>query len=206
MANSDLPTGVVDEWGVLFAGYAPWPFPDVGEIIDAASSVSFIRAGEKRIIHDPGFVPNRSVILDPLRDRGFAADEVTDVIISHHHPDHTLNIALFENATTHDVWGIYRNDKWQVRMAEGVQVAPGVKLLQTPGHTDQDISVLVNTPDGLVAFTHLWWRPDTPTNDDPVGVNNVQFHESRERVLALEPALIVPGHGPAFEPTDKTPR
>ncbi|MEU0266759.1 MBL fold metallo-hydrolase [Nocardioides sp. NPDC006303] len=174
--------------------------------IDAASSVSFFRSGDKTIIHDPGFVPDRKVILDPLRDRGVAPTDVTDVVISHHHPDHTLNIALFENAQTHDVWGIYKNDKWHVRMAEGVDVAPGVRLIQTPGHTDQDITMLVNTKDGLVAFTHLWWRPDTPTNDDPVGTNNEAFHLSRERVLGLQPALIVPGHGPAFEPTSKTPR
>jgi len=206
MSESDLPTGVVDEWGVLFPGYAPWPFPGVGFTIDAASTVSFFRSGNQKIIHDPGFVPDRKVILDPLRERGFDASEVTDVVISHHHPDHTLNIALFENAQTHDVWGIYKNDKWQVRMAEGVDVAPGVRLIQTPGHTDQDITMLVNTQDGLVAFTHLWWRPDTPTDDDPVGTNNEAFHLSRERVLALQPALIVPGHGPAFEPTSKTPR
>jgi glyoxylase-like metal-dependent hydrolase (beta-lactamase superfamily II) len=203
---TDLPTGVVDEWGVLFPGYAPWPFPAIGETIAAASTVSFFRVGDRKIIHDPGFVPNRSVILDPLKDRGFAAPEVTDVIISHHHPDHTLNIALFENATTHDVWGIYKNDKWTVRFAEGVEVAPGIKLIQTPGHTDQDITVLVNTADGLVAFTHLWWTGEVPPADDPTGTNNEAFHVQRERVLALNPAWIVPGHGPAFEPNAKTPR
>ena len=206
MADNDLPTGQVDEWGVLFPGYAPWPFPGFGVTIDVGSSVSYFRSGDKKIIHDPGFVPNRGVILDPLSERGVGADEITDVIISHHHPDHTLNIAMFANATTHDVWGIYKDDKWFVRWAEGVEVAPGVKLIQTPGHTDQDITVLVNTADGLVAFTHLWWRPDTPTDDDPVGTNNEAFHASRERVLALNPALIVPGHGPAFEPSSKTPR
>jgi glyoxylase-like metal-dependent hydrolase (beta-lactamase superfamily II) len=79
MSTSDTPTGVVDEWD--------------------------IRAGDRRIIHDPDFVPNRSVILAPLADRGLSANAITDVIISHHHPDHTLNIALFENAQTHDVWG-----------------------------------------------------------------------------------------------------
>jgi glyoxylase-like metal-dependent hydrolase (beta-lactamase superfamily II) len=185
MAEAELPTGVVDEWGVLFAGYAPWPFPKLGDTFAAASTVSFFRVGDRRIVHDPGFVPHRNVILDPLRDRGVAAPEVTDVIISHHHPDHTLNIALFEDATTHDVWGQYRNDQWTFRFAEGVDVAPGVKLIQTPGHTDQDITVLVNTSDGLVAFSHLWWGPEIPSDDDPMGTNHEAFHLSRERVLGL---------------------
>ena len=205
MANSDLPTDAVDEWGVLSAGYGPWPFPGLGDTAEVASSVTFIRTGDRKIVHDPGLVRSRSAILDPLQERGLAPAEITDVVISHHHPDHTLNIALFENATTHDVWGIYKNDQWTLRFAEGVDLAPGVKLIQTPGHTDQDITVLVNTPDGLVALTHLWWTPEAPPADDPVGTNNEAFHASRERVLALNPALIVPGHGAPFAPTAKTP-
>ncbi len=206
MTNPDLPTGMVDECVVLSAGYAPWPFPSVGETFTVASSVTFLRAGDRKIVHDPGFVRSRGAILDPLKERGFSPEEITDVVISHQHPDHTLNIALFENAATHDVWGIYKNDQWTLRFAEGVDLVPGVKLIQTPGHTDQDITVLVNTPDGLVALTHLWWTSELPPADDPVGTNNEAFHVSRERVLALNPALIVPGHGPAFEPTSKTPR
>jgi glyoxylase-like metal-dependent hydrolase (beta-lactamase superfamily II) len=206
MAVTDLPTGVVDEWAVLLPGYGPWPFPGLGETADVGSTVSFIRSGDRKIIHDPGMVASRSAIIDPLAERGYSPPEITDVIISHHHPDHTLNVALFENAQTHDVWGIYKDDKWLVRFAEGVDVAPGIKLIQTPGHTQSDISVLVNTTDGLVVFTHLWWRPDTPPDDDPVALSNEDFHANRERVLALNPALIVPGHGPAFEPTSKTPR
>jgi glyoxylase-like metal-dependent hydrolase (beta-lactamase superfamily II) len=84
--------------------------------------------------------------------------------------------------------------------------APGVRLIQTPGHTQSDITVLASTKDGLVAFTHLWWRADTPAGDDPVALSNEDFHAGRERVLTLGPALIVPGHGPAFEPTSRTPR
>ena len=206
MHNNDLPAGVVDEWSVLSDGYAPWPPAQFGATVSAASTVSFIRAGDSNIIHDPGMVRHRDLILDPLKDRGMAPGDITDVLISHHHPDHTINIALFENARTHDVWGIYKDDQWDLRMAEGVDVAPGVRLIQTPGHTDQDITVLVNTVDGLVVFTHLWWGSSVPAPDDPFAVDNGALHASRERVLALGPAIIVPGHGPAFEPTHETPR
>ncbi len=74
-------------------------------------------------------------MLAPLAERGFAPDQVTDVVISHHHPDHTLNIALFENARTHDVWGVYKDDQWHSRVGDGAEVAPGVTLVHTPGHT-----------------------------------------------------------------------
>jgi glyoxylase-like metal-dependent hydrolase (beta-lactamase superfamily II) len=205
MAESDLPTGVVDDWGVLSAGYTPWPLGELGGTGSVASTVAFVRSGDHRIIHDPGLMKGPRTVLDPLQDRGFAASDITDVIISHHHPDHTLNIALFDQAQTHDVWAVYKGDQWRSRMADGVEVAPGVRLLQTPGHTEQDITTLVNTADGLVVFTHLWWTDSVP-EEDPFAADGEMIHFHRERVLGLNPALIVPGHGPAFEPSSKTPR
>jgi glyoxylase-like metal-dependent hydrolase (beta-lactamase superfamily II) len=205
MDDIRLPSGVVDDWGVLTDGYAPWPLGGMDETGSVASTISFVRSGEHTIIHDPGLVRSRATVLDPLGDRGFAANEVTDVIISHHHPDHTLNIALFENAKTHDVWGIYQNDQWHSRMADGAEVAPGVTLVHTPGHTEQDISTLVRTRDGLVVFTHLWWTDSVP-EEDPFAVNSDLLHSFRERILGLDPILIVPGHGAAFEPSSTNPR
>jgi glyoxylase-like metal-dependent hydrolase (beta-lactamase superfamily II) len=64
-----------------------------------ASTVVAIRDGAFVAVVDPGMVASRSRILDPLRDLGIAPEEVTDVVFSHHHPDHTLNAALFAEAT-----------------------------------------------------------------------------------------------------------
>jgi hypothetical protein len=111
--------------------------------------VSFLRDGDRKIIVDPGFVPSQRAILDPLAELGYEAGDITDVIFSHWHPDHTYNAGLFPNAQAHDVWGVYRNDTWLFRYAEGYQVSPGVTLIQTPGHTDQDITTLAATDQGL---------------------------------------------------------
>jgi hypothetical protein len=46
----------------------------------------------------------------PARGLGVAPEDVTDVIFSHHHPDHTLNAALFPNARFHDFMAIYKDD------------------------------------------------------------------------------------------------
>ena len=162
MTATELPAGLVDEWGVLADGYGPWPLGGLGETASVASTVSFIRSGDVTIIHDPGLMRSSGTVLDPLSERGLSPAAVTDVIISHHHPDHTLNIALFENAQTHDVWAIYKGDQWHSRMADGADVAVGVKLLHTPGHSPQDITTLVNTTEGLVVLTHLWWSATIP--------------------------------------------
>jgi glyoxylase-like metal-dependent hydrolase (beta-lactamase superfamily II) len=188
------------EFHVLSEGYLSDHDDRVG------STVSLARDGEVAVIIDPGLVPSRGSILDPLSALGVAAEDVTDVVISHHHPDHTLNVALFPNARLHDHWAWYRDDLWISRPAEGFELSGGIRLIQTPGHSTEDVSTLVDTDDGLVVATHLWWTAAGPA-EDPYAPDPATLHESRARVLGLPGlARIVPGHGPAFVPTDDTPR
>jgi glyoxylase-like metal-dependent hydrolase (beta-lactamase superfamily II) len=130
---------------------------------------------------------------------------VTDVVFSHHHPDHTINAALFPQARFHDHWAIYQGDLWTSREAEGFQLSPNVSLLHVRGHSNEDIATLVRTGDGLVVFTHAWWTAEMPV-EDPYAPDAATLHASRARILDLSPALIVPGHGPSFEPGPATPR
>ncbi|HEY5119994.1 MAG TPA: MBL fold metallo-hydrolase [Acidimicrobiales bacterium] len=165
-----------------------------------ASSVILVRENDAIIIVDPGMVASRDVILDPLHALGVHEGDVTDVIFSHHHPDHTLNAALFLNARYHDVWAIYLDDNWNDR-TDVILGAPSVSLLDTPGHTREDISTLIQTDEGLVVCTHLWWSVKGP-DVDPLAVDQDQLETSRAAVLALGPVTIIPGHGPAFSPDD----
>lgn len=164
-----------------------------------ASTVVLVRDGASVIVIDPGMVARRDVILDPLAGLGVRPEEVTDVIFSHHHPDHTLNAALFPEARFHDHWAIYRDDIWTDRPADGYQLSESVRLMATPGHTAEDITTLVTTADGLMACTHLWWSEDGP-DEDPLGEDQAALRASRQALLALRPALIIPGHGAPFAP------
>jgi glyoxylase-like metal-dependent hydrolase (beta-lactamase superfamily II) len=148
--------------------------------------------------------PSQRAILDPLGELGVEAASVTDVIISHHHPDHTINVGLFGDARVHDHWATYHYDTWDSHPAEGYSVSPSVVLWETPGHTPQDITTLVGTVDGLVVCTHLWWYAAGPV-EDPFAVDAEALHAGRRRVLAAEPVPIIPGHGPAFTPGDGPP-
>ncbi|MFL5796647.1 MAG: MBL fold metallo-hydrolase [Actinomycetota bacterium] len=168
------------------------------------STVSLIRDREALIVVDPGFVATRSAILDPLRALGVDPERVTDVVLSHHHPDHTVNAALFPNARIHDHWATYQDDRWISRPAEGFAVSEDVTLIETPGHTPQDITTLARTADGVVAFTHLWWTAEGPA-EDPYAPDPALLHRHRGRVLELA-GRIVPGHGGLFVPDASTPR
>jgi glyoxylase-like metal-dependent hydrolase (beta-lactamase superfamily II) len=185
---------------VLFNGYvdtdrSPW---------SVASTVTYVSDGDVQVIVDPGFVPGGDSILDPLRDRGIRLQDITDVVFSHHHPDHTVNAALFPEARIHDHWAIYRNDTWQPRPAEGFELSRAIRLIETPGHTPQDITTLVGTAEGTTALTHLWWTPQGPV-EDPFASDAAAIHTGRARVLDIA-NLIIPGHGRPFRPDSTTPR
>ena len=180
---------------VLTAGY-------VGDRV--ASTVSYAEEGRRRIVIDPGMVARRDRILAPLRRRGISPDQITDLVLSHHHPDHTVNCALFPRARIHDHWAEYLGDRWTSRPAEGLRLAPSVLLLETPGHTPQDITTLVGTPDGVVAFTHLWWNSDGPRRD-PYATDPAELLRQRRRILSVA-RTIVPGHGAPFVPGGRRAR
>jgi glyoxylase-like metal-dependent hydrolase (beta-lactamase superfamily II) len=162
-----------------------------------ASTVVLIRDGDAVIVVDPGMVASRQRILGPLAGLGVDPASVTDVVFSHHHPDHTLNAALFERARFHDFWAIYAGDTWTDRPADGFELSPSVTLMTTPGHTRQDITTLAVTDEGLAACTHLWWSSEGPAVD-PLAEDQELLERSRARLLTLSPALIVPGHGAPF--------
>ncbi len=165
-----------------------------------ASTVVLVRDGHAVIVVDPGMVADRRRILDPLVALGVDPRDVTDVVFSHHHPDHTLNAALFTGARFHDHWAIYQDDVWTDRDADGFALSPSVRLMVTPGHTAEDVTTLVETEDGLVACTHLWWSADGP-EVDPLAEDQAQLEASRAAVLDLHPVLVVPGHGRPFVPS-----
>lgn len=189
----------VAEVHILFEGYLGRPDHRV------ASTVALVRDGDAIVIVDPGLVPGPASIIEPLAGHGVGPEDVTDVVFSHHHPDHTLNAALFPSARFHDHWAIYQGDLWTDRDAEGFEITPDIRLIRTPGHTAEDISTLVHTDDGPVVFTHCWWTGEIPV-EDPFATDPDALHVSRARILELKPSLIVPGHGAPFQPGSTTPR
>ena len=162
-----------------------------------ASSVSLVIDDGAVIVIDPGMVADREMILGPLGGHGIAPEQVTHVVITHHHPDHTLNVALFPNAEVVDFWARYRGDQWIDHEGDGHRVSRHARLILTPGHTGQDLTLLVETDPGVVAFTHAWWRADRTPEVDPLAADQGAVEASRRRILA-EADLVVPGHGESF--------
>ncbi len=177
---------------LLHAGYTG---PNV------ASTVVLVLDGDATIVVDPGMVADRSLILDPLRAHGVAPEAVTHIFLSHHHPDHTVNCALFPEAEIVDFWARYRNDLWLDHDGDGYRLSPRSQLWLTPGHSEEDASLIVEADDGVYAMTHLWWHTDRTPALDPFASDQAALDRGRARVLAAVD-FVIPGHGAPFRVGD----
>jgi glyoxylase-like metal-dependent hydrolase (beta-lactamase superfamily II) len=188
---------------LLYEGYVrpiegrelvPGVSDDGGRLV--ASTMGLIEGVSSTVFVDPGFIADRGLILDALERVRVSPEDVTHVFISHHHPDHTINAALFPNATVVDFWATYTGDLWEDH-GDGYLIDRGIEVLRTPGHTDEDASLVVDTPLGKVVFTHVWWNETLFPPVDPIGDDQEALEASRELVLSIADC-IVPGHGSKF--------
>ncbi len=200
MPHSVIPASGSAQVHVLHEGYAR----EGTGAERVAGTITLITDGDAVIVVDPGMVGSRAGLLSALAARGVRPEAVTDVVFSHHHPDHTVNAALFPAARIHDHWAIYDRDLWITRDAEGYEISPSVRLLATPGHTAQDITTVAVTPAEVYACTHAWWDRSGPA-EDPLAEDPAALSASRARIIEIA-SVVIPGHGPAFRPDPETPR
>jgi glyoxylase-like metal-dependent hydrolase (beta-lactamase superfamily II) len=194
VTDFEIPATGSAEVHVLHEGYVGLE----GDGERVSGTVTLILDGDAVIIVDPGMVADRGALLAALAAHGPRPEDVTDVVFSHHHPDHTVNAALFPNAKIHDHWAMYDGDRWLDRDADGAVLAPFVRLLRTPGHTNEDISTVASTADGVYACTHAWWSAQGP-EEDSLGTDALALRSSRNRLREVA-TVIIPGHGAPFRP------
>ena len=161
-----------------------------------AGTVVLVKAADATIVADPGMVADRRLIVEGLKQRGVTPGDVTHVFISHHHPDHTVNVGMFPNAKVIDFHGEYDRDVWRDRPDRSPIVA-GVWVLRTPGHTDEDASLVIEGEEGVTVLTHLWWTEQRQPTVDPIAEAPKQLDLHRLKVLEIAD-WIIPGHGKRF--------
>ncbi len=177
---------------------------------------------DRTVIVDPGPSISRRCLLARLEDYGLNPEMVDVVVNTHLHPDHIENNPLFrgkelivhrrELSFTVD-WA--KRNEWpeyidayvnimRVNEVEGEEeIARGVWVMETPGHTPGSISVVVETSEGRIVITGdivsiacekailaKVPRPDLVSRvyDYDAAVESIQ------RIIGLKPAVIIPGH------------
>lgn len=164
----------------------------------ACSTVSLVEDGDLRMICDPGSVSDPTILIAELHKRNLSTDDISWVFLSHSHPDHCRYVGLFPKARVLDFWGVAEGDIFRagIRM-----VNENIRAVETPGHSRDGMTLLVETARGRVAVCgDVFWDRDRDFQD-PYADDAPALVRSRERLLKTAD-FIVPGHGDIFK-TDK---
>lgn len=118
-------------------------------IADHTGSVTLIQSGANNILVDVGGRGQLEKIRNKLSERGLTIENINLIVLTHFHLDHAFNIAVFPKARvigwSHE-WG--DGETFRFKNIQGHEIADGVSLLTTPGHTPEHLSVVVKTDNG----------------------------------------------------------
>jgi glyoxylase-like metal-dependent hydrolase (beta-lactamase superfamily II) len=158
-------------------------------------TMTLVRDGDLVMVVDPGVVEDQQMIIDALAQEGLEIDDVDVVCITHSHIDHYRNVGMFGGAKILEYWGLWEKnkcDEWNE------QFSGGVRVLKTPGHSDDSLTFLIETDEGMVAICgDVFWKENYP-EDDPYASDFEKLQESRKMILGIAD-FIIPGHGPIFK-------
>ena len=167
---------------------------------------------------DAAYRPARRPLLAALREHGLALEDVTALVNTHLHFDHCGMNRLFPGIPIHVQAADYAAAQTRGftirewvdfpgavyhRLEGEWDVAPGVRLLPTPGHTPGHQCVLIETGDGalllagqavqsLADYKHLQETGDLPAGSD--APDEDAYRASARRLLTYAPRRVLFSH------------
>lgn len=171
-------------------------------------------------------IPQMTPADDPrnrLAEQGLNTDDIDILILTHTHFDHAGNAGDFtksEIVIDRDAYAFgidlgkqgkpggipergANGEPLNYRLVDGdTDLAPGLKLLATPGHAPGHMSVLLQLPDTgpvILAIDAIYSQGNRDHHNYKIGFDPQQGELSAERLIALEDsegAWIIYGHDP----------
>ena len=187
--------------------------------IGGGSSVTLIE-GEKKILVDTGFdyewldtaenkKQNARNLVRCLHDNGLKPDDIDIVFMTHWHLDHYGNSGIFTKATFIVSKPLVERHKQlnPVGINDGEEIADGVRVLYSPGHTADHASLIVDTlfqdmkvriaiaGDAVISCSYFLagriWKYNADFYNEEVGRKSMSM-------LSNAADIIIPGHGVPF--------
>lgn len=158
-------------------------------------TVTLVRDEGIVMVCDPGVLDSQDMLVEALKKEGLTIADVTHVFITHSHIDHYRNIGMFPTAKTLECWGIWDRG---VCTAWDEQFTKDIKIIKTPGHNYDGLTLLVTTDQGTIAICgDVFWKENAPT-PDPYASDPAQLTKSRELVVSSAD-FIIPGHAGMYK-------
>lgn len=175
---------------------------DDGNILQAHSTSTLIRSGDRLIVVDTSSKYLRPALKNSFRELGVFMKDVDTVILTHSHSDHTENLDLFPNAKVYLHAGGEEVPFKHETVTEDIEIAEGVRLVHTPGHTPDSMSVFVKADrnyavagDAVPLEDNIRKKVPPRLNYDP----DLAMQSIKSIVRFAD--VIVPGHGFPFMTT-----
>ena len=176
-----------------------------------SSTITLIKTN-KNILVDTGSFLDEKKIIEELKKENLSPKDIDIVVLTHLHLDHIINLHLFKNSK---VFCKFRGGGYpgqvhfpkdgylqRSNLTDGAEIADDVLIILTPGHSDDMISVVVDTNKGKIivagdAFPSEEFL-DLDKQLDPLLIDVEEFNKSRKKVLEMAD-WVIPGHGPIFK-------
>jgi len=180
---------------ILVEGYTNADSKDNSGEEKTCPTITLVKDGNLNIVVDPGILESQDILIEALKKEGLTVDDVDIVFITHSHLDHYRNIGMFAEAKTLEYFGLWNKSTIEERKE---QLTDNIKIIETPGHSSDALTMLVNTKDGIVAICgDVFWKENEP-GDDPYASDKSKLSESRKKILEISD-WVIPGHGKMFK-------
>jgi len=166
------------------------------------------------------FSPRVTSIEDALAEHGISLKDVTGAANCHLHFDHSGQNGLIPPGVPIFVqraeWAMVHEPDYTVPewidvpgltyevLDGGIEVAPGLRLIPTPGHTAGHQSLVVDAADGTVVLAGQavqsraeWEGASEPAASGASSARDPRYPGSVERLRSLDPARVHFAHDPA---------
>jgi N-acyl homoserine lactone hydrolase len=162
-----------------------------GKILDARSSVALVIQEGRKIVVDTGLFGEEEIILDALARLELRPEDIDAVLNTHSHPDHCGNNHIFIESEILDP-------------KERETIAPGLWIMETPGHSRDSISVVVEASKIVIVAGDALPTIDNFLKNVPpaLHIDRDLAVSSMERITSLAD-VVVPGHDRPFSIRDR---
>jgi glyoxylase-like metal-dependent hydrolase (beta-lactamase superfamily II) len=189
-------TGTTTATGAAPTGELSWKRVELGFV-----SAYVVLRGRRAAVVDTGVAGSADAIGTALQAAGTSWDEVSDVIVTHHHGDHAGSlgevVTRAARATVHageaDISRV-TSPRQIVPAPDGSEVL-GLQVVATPGHTEGHISVFDRDTRVLIAGDALNNSAGLTGSSPRNTTDPAKAAESVKKMAALQAGTILFGHG-----------